>query len=559
MQLPEPKGLSYKSLLNAIDQGVIKIPQFQRDYVWTKEGAANLIDSIVKGYPIGTLIMWKTQERLRVIRNLGDVDLPDVPKGHFANYVLDGQQRLTSLYCALNGIKLERKNKIEDFSQIFIDLTATDSEQVVITDVSHRPKSEYVSLTKLLTATPIELVTYGTEVGFSNEDFATISEYSSRIIGYNFSVIEVNDAPLEVATEIFTRINVEGKALSLFEIMVAKTFDAEHEFDLSEQFERLQTRLIDVDYGTIPAIAVLQTLALITGTECSRKRILQIDKQIFIEEWPKVASAVEAAVDYFRDYYKIPVGALLPYYTLIVPFAYFFYHHPNRPFDGKQHLLEDFFWRASISERYSSSVEGKLGQDVKRIDLILEDKSATYDWELITSSFGIEERGYFNAGRSFIKAMLCLLASHNPRSFADGATVRISSDWLKRANSKNYHHFFPKSFVRKITGGVDEGNHIANITIVDDFLNKREIGAKAPSKYMQKFKDNNPELEAHMATHLVQLEDWGIWEDDYEVFKKRRCEALFNELKSRLQLTEREKAIFDLPPLTLEDLGIEVG
>ena len=66
MNLPEPKNLPYKTLLADIEKGLIKIPQFQRDYVWSKERAARLIDSILKGYPIGTFITWKTKEQLRV-------------------------------------------------------------------------------------------------------------------------------------------------------------------------------------------------------------------------------------------------------------------------------------------------------------------------------------------------------------------------------------------------------------------------------------------------------------------------------------------------------------
>ena len=120
MNLPEPKNLPYKTLLSDIEKGLIKIPQFQRDYVWSIERAANLIDSILKGYPIGTFITWKTKESLRVVKNLGNVTLPPVPEGDFAEYVLDGQQRLTSLFCALKGLTITRGSKTDDFSKIFL-------------------------------------------------------------------------------------------------------------------------------------------------------------------------------------------------------------------------------------------------------------------------------------------------------------------------------------------------------------------------------------------------------------------------------------------------------
>ncbi|MCC2523571.1 GmrSD restriction endonuclease domain-containing protein [Vibrio coralliilyticus] len=535
MNLPEPKNLPYKALLADIEKGLIKIPQFQRDYVWTKDRAAGLIDSILKGYPIGTFITWKTKEQLRVVKDLGGVELPPVPEGDFAEYVLDGQQRMTSLFCALKGVTIQRGNKLDDFSAIYVDLNADEHEQIVVTDVSELEEGQYISLTDLINAGFTVLAQYDATY------HEKLEEYKQTIQGYNFSLIEVKEAPLDVATEIFTRINVGGKPLTLFEIMVAKTFDAQAQFDLSERFEALVERLREVSYDTISDATVLQTVSLVMGKECKRQNILRLEKERFIEEWPKVVEAIEAAVDYFRGYYRIPVSRLLPYNSLLAPFAYFFYHHKDKPLNKKQKFLEDFFWRVSLSGRYSSSVEGKLAQDIKRIDQMLSEQQPGYDWTIDTSAKFIQDNGWFNAGRSYIKALLCIMAYQRPVSFIDGAIVHISNDWLKRANSRNYHHYFPRAFLRK--QGLDDShsNHIANIAIVDDFLNKREIGAKAPSVYMDKFAGQNSELDAHMLTHLIELDGWGIWDNDYPQFLQKRCEKLSIEIQNRLLLREQDK------------------
>ncbi|MCF7500805.1 DUF262 domain-containing protein [Pseudoalteromonas sp. L1] len=534
MHLPEPKNLPYKALLADIEKGLIKIPQFQRDYVWSKDRAAGLIDSILKGYPIGTFITWKTKEALRVVKDLGGVELPPVPDGDFAEYVLDGQQRMTSLFCALKGVQINRGKKVDDFSEIYIDLNADEHQQIVLTDISELEEGSYIKLKDLISFDLNFLQKY-------QQFFPKITEYSQTLQSYNFSLIEVKEAPLDVATEIFTRINVGGKPLSLFEIMVAKTFDANEEFDLSEKFEALVDRLREVGYDTISDATVLQTVSLVIGKECKRQNILRLDKKRFIEEWPKVADAIEAAVDYFRGYYRIPVSRLLPYNSLLAPFAYFFYHHKDKPLENKQLFLEDFLWRVSLSGRYSSSVEGKLAQDVKRIDKILQEQQPDFDWSIDTSAQFIQENGWFNAGRSYIKALLCILAYQEPKSFIDGSIVHISNDWLKRANSRNYHHYFPRAYLRKQGLGDEHSNHIANITIVDDFLNKRKIGAQAPSAYMRKFAEQNSELKAHMKTHLIELEAWGIWDDDYDTFLTKRCEVLSEEIRKRLVLREQDK------------------
>ena len=66
----------YTTLLNEIETGQIKIPQFQRQFVWDIASSAKLIDSVLKGYPIGTFIYWRTNERLRSVKNIGNIILP---------------------------------------------------------------------------------------------------------------------------------------------------------------------------------------------------------------------------------------------------------------------------------------------------------------------------------------------------------------------------------------------------------------------------------------------------------------------------------------------------
>jgi len=108
LALPTPTHSRYTTLLSDIEKGEVKIPQFQRDFVWSIQKSAALIDSVIKGYPIGTFIFWDTKDRLRSVRNLGNVALPDPRDGDVVSFVLDGQQRLTSLFATLKGLKVER-------------------------------------------------------------------------------------------------------------------------------------------------------------------------------------------------------------------------------------------------------------------------------------------------------------------------------------------------------------------------------------------------------------------------------------------------------------------
>lgn len=530
MQLPEPQTKTFPSLVGAIEQGQIKIPQFQRDFVWTMQKSAGLIDSVIKGYPIGTFIFWRTKERLRSVKDIGKQVLPEPEQGESVDYVLDGQQRLTSLFASLKGITLIREDgREDDFSKIFIDLESEESDQIVITDIEGRNTESLISILALLTGDFIVLASYPQKY---HEKLRT---YKNRIESYQYSIIQVKDAPIEIATEIFTRINVGGKPLSLFEIMVAKTFDYERQFDLAEKFQELVDNLKPFNYETISDATVLQIVSMILSKECKRQVILKLDKNDFINVWDKVKDSIERTVEYFKNYYRIPVSKLLPYNALIAPFSYFFFHHGDTPTGDKQKFLEDFFWRCSLSGRYSSAVESKVAQDVKRIDQILAGELPSYDWSIDISEDFIKNNGWFSAARSYIKAILCIYVYLQPKSFNNNAIVNISNYWLIQANSKNYHHFFPKAHLKRQDYGDFRINHILNITIVDDFLNKREIRAKAPSQYMAKFRDENPALESTMKTHLIEdLEVFGIWNDDYDKFFDERAKVVSRELSRRI-------------------------
>jgi uncharacterized protein with ParB-like and HNH nuclease domain len=91
-------GLSIRKIIEQVTAGGIRIPAFQRGFVWDAEHVAYLMDSIYKGYPFGAVILWRTKETLNFERNLGPFELPDRTPDFPVDYVLDGQQRITSIF-----------------------------------------------------------------------------------------------------------------------------------------------------------------------------------------------------------------------------------------------------------------------------------------------------------------------------------------------------------------------------------------------------------------------------------------------------------------------------
>lgn len=537
---PKPDAKKYSDLINDIKRGFIKIPKFQRDFVWSIDGTAKLLDSILKGYPIGTFILWQTDERLNDIKNVGNLDIPETPEGTKVQYVLDGQQRITSLFAAFMGAKIQKngEKKITDYSQIFIDLDKDiedNDEQVITADSSIEHK---VSLSDVL-----NLMDRMQEISerFSKEDFHKIHTYSMAFATYDFSTVLLRKEDIGAAIEVFTRINTGGQTLTLFEIMSAKTYDEGQDFDMQTKWEVLQEELKEIKYEGVSSTVILSLLSLVLSRtkECKRKTILALDKQAIIDAWDDCVSALKDSIDYFRTTYRIPVSHLLPYDSLLVPFSYFFYHHGDKPQAETRKFLEEFFWRIALSYRYSSAAESKLAQDIKRIDLILAGKRP--DYSDVTVYLNTPEDlidTNFSAGNSYCKAILCLFAYQEPKDFQDNGRVILDNSWLKVASSKNYHHFFPKAYLKNKTPL--NSNSLMNITFVSDHLNKRKIGAKAPSTYMGGFQLENPEISKTLQSHLIELDGFGIESDDYGVFLHERAKRVFAELKGRIELTHSE-------------------
>lgn len=539
MLQPENQTKKYQHLFSDIDSGRIKIPKFQRDFVWDKEQTARLIDSIIKGFPIGTFIFWKTREELRHIKNIGNVDLPDIPKGDSVFYVLDGQQRITSLYAVRKGIRITKEGQEIDYKDISINLAYEPDEDEEIVTMEPPMDVPSIPVYKLLNGDLTELFDE-----YGRAELKKINAYQKRLTGYDFSTIVISEYPIDIACEVFTRINTGGKELTLFEIMVAKTYDQGRNFDLAIEYDWLidnqgaEKDLEDACFDTIPSSTVLQCISAHLCQQVRRKDILKLNKSEFIDSWGTVKNGIFSAVDHIRTQLRIPVSRLLPYNSLIVPFTYFFIRNDGKmPSNLQNKLLTQYFWWASLSNRFSSASEGKIALDLKRMEYILDEQLPSYRGEEVNLTIDDLRWRWFSTGDAFCKAILCLYAYFEPKSFASDSIVKIDNSWLKVANSKNYHHFFPRSYLKK-TGFYDwQANSILNITIVDDYLNKRTIGSKPPCEYMQKFAQDNSELTNTMKTHLIgDIATFGIWKaDGYETFIECRGRRVLEEIDKRLK------------------------
>lgn len=242
-----------------------------------------------------------------------------------------------------------------------------------------------------------------------------------------------------------------------------------------------------------------------------------------------------STVDFIRSELRIPVSHLLPYPALTIPLTYFFYHTKNKKPSPKQiKLLEQYFYWCGITERYSSASDTKITDDLNKIDAIIRGDEPKYmEVDLYISKETIRQT-YFSTGNAFCKSILCLLVYNQPRSFDTNGIVILDNSNLKIASSRNYHHFFPKKYLEIHKKG-SEPNLISNITLIDGYSNKHKIGKKPPSEYIGEFSEDNTQIDNTLKSHLINdVEKFGIYSDDYDVFIDKRSEEIASLLTKKL-------------------------
>jgi len=289
----KPDTYQYPDLISRIEQGLIKLPAFQRGFIWPMDKTIFLLDSIARRYPIGTFLFWQTTDFMNALRNIGNLDLADPPAGFPVQYVLDGQQRVTSLYAALRAAYVDG----QEYS-ISVDLDSTGkSEEIFL--LAEPDSSRFVLVADML----------GDDYGslFSNlspERQRRFNELRTTFLNYPFSVTLVEGGDLDVVCDLFERINNSGIVLSTFDLLVARTWSPPEDqggFDLREAFGELQSELDQKGYDSIPEPVIAQLAGAIIKDDCTRLAILQIGREEMRGSWASIEAALKAAVDFLAQ------------------------------------------------------------------------------------------------------------------------------------------------------------------------------------------------------------------------------------------------------------------
>ncbi len=512
-------GLYLGGIIKDVETGKLRIPRFQRKFVWERAKVVKLLDSIYHQFPVGSFFFWQTPKKYnKFFRNIAELSLPEPDERDEVTFILDGQQRITSLYSTIKGLSI---NNI-DYSHICFDL----EKQEFTTRKSDDKR--YIAVCDMLDEKHLKI--YESLI----RDESLPHEYSKRFatcreifMTYPFSVVIVRDTGLEDVCDIFERINQSGKRLSLTDLVIANTWSKD--FDLRKKIDEFNKTLINKGFQRAEGEAITESLSLNIKGGCTRSFQLQMTTDDIKVVWDKTVESVNLAVDFLRGNLGVKKYNFVPYRGIIPILTYYFYKSNSRAFNlSHRKIIEKWFWRISFSERYSTAVATRMGEDRKLFDQIVNDQQVSIDYY---ANIKVDTIKNIQVPRkSAIKnAVICILALRKPRHFKNDTLISLDDNYFSDFNSPEKHHIFPASFLKeqKITKF-----SLANFCFIPAELNK-EISNKRPSEYFKELKSINPKFEKTMASHLIPIhEESGIWEDNYSLFIQQRAELIKKEIES---------------------------
>lgn len=574
--------LTLEKLLEQVDQGVIQLPEFQRDYVWDEDAVVSLLASIAKGYPVGALLLLERGGEVdfqpRAIEGakiLSDCK-PDL-------LLLDGQQRMTSLYQVLwteRPAKLKNAKNQRVDRHLFLHIPRAVAEGV--------PFEESV---ELLPANKKRMINFGRDIDldlstaelqyaadmfpcdriFDEDDWlygwrdywreqgrdvyelerAFKQSVIKRVHKYEMPIIRLTkDNGREAVCTIFEKVNVGGVKLDAFELVTA--IYAGREFDLRRDWSgtksehgrlgriRAHTPKDGVHAGLksldfLQACSVLHSLskreaAAVAGKEgldlpqvsCKREAVLALPLEAYQAYADKVEEGfIEAGK--FLNQQKILWGYDIPYPPQVTALAALFARVGTKALTAAdRERLSQWYWAGVLGENYGSSTETKIARDVPELETWFANGPAprSHQEAIFQAPRLLSLR---TRGSAAYKGFHALLMRSGCRDFISGKPVDVMTVY---ESAIDIHHIFPRDWCDK--KGIEPAiyNSIINKTALSAETN-RTIGGDAPSKYLTRIEAKGIDsamLDDILRSHLIDPEH--LRNDDFHAFFKDRAKKL---------------------------------
>lgn len=564
------KEVSYnlQGLKNDIDMGVIGLPDIQRPFVWKDIKVRDLFDSMYRGFPVGYLLLWANGsiDGIKQIGTDGKQKNPNL-------LIVDGQQRLTSLYAVITGKEIIRDNFKKE--KIVISFKPLE-EKFVIPDAATRKSAEYLHDISVLWQPNFSMSKFLRKFIENMEILRSLSDEEKDIIEsniekvrniehYNFSALELSaNISEEQVSEIFVRINSQGKTLNQadFILTLMSVFWDEGRSDLENfcrdsRLPNLKTatafnyivqpnpdQMLRVSVGLAFRRAVLKYVYNIlrgkdleTGEFNIERREIQFNKLKIAQEkvldltnWHEYLKCIKQAGYIKGDMLSSKINIIYVYIMFLIGRVEF----QVELFELRK-IISKWFFMTALTGRYSSSPESQMEQDlsllrnvtnkqdfINVLDQQIHNQFTNDYWSITLPNNSLA------TSSSTSPAMYAYYASLNILNAVGLFSTMKVGDLLQeglrtKKSPLEIHHLFPKEYLKK-NGITDQQqiNQIANYALVE-WNDNIEISDKAPfeylSKYVERYSDNE-ELNQLFYWHALP-ENWQNMEY-LEFLKKRR-------------------------------------
>jgi hypothetical protein len=509
--------ITIREIIEQVSRGQIRVPAFQRGFVWEPERVAFLIDSIFKSYPFGSLLFWRARAMLKAERNLGPFILPPLKEDYPIDYVLDGQQRLTSLYATFQTSTTVPQSDI--WKDIYFDYTlprSTQEPQFFALMPEEVDISRHFPMRTMYDTAAYRQAT----AKYTDDEAKKIDEMQAVFKETKIPVqIFKTDDKSTVAT-IFERINRQGIRLDTLQLLSAWTWS--EEFQLQNQFKDICVELDDFGItNDSDDQLLLRCCSAVIANDPTPEALVNIPGETVREKFGEVRAGLKGALDFLEKNCGVYSVLTLPFQTMLVPLVVFFAAPPGTHVvitsDQRKAIIR-WFWRTAFARRYSSGVLRYLSEDIRQIKALKEGTPSSLGSFScsVTSEFFLETT--FKIGTVNTKTFVLLLASKQPLSFISGTPVDLS-ERLSNYNKTEFHHLMPRNFLK--TTSQDNLNPDALVNFA--FLSRAEnnaISDAAPSVYRKK-------LPAHIDDILeAAICPPSLFLDSYDTFAVERSKML---------------------------------
>lgn len=515
----EVRPTTLQNLVAEVANGNFRIPRFQRNYVWPPKKVLELFDSMYREFPIGSFFLWKAgRGHAHLFRQAGSLGIKAVADDDDVTFILDGQQRITSLYATLNGLTIGS----HDYSNICFDLI---DERFVSRKVESRVR--YIPVCEVWGGNVLEI----SRKLEKDEHFKRLDRLYSGLRNYPISLVEVKDKNLIDVCGIFQRINQSGKRLDRFDLITATTFT--EGFDLRERFQAdLITPLKDAGFGEIAPTSATQLLALVTKGGCTESNEFDLKTDEVQAAWPNCAKAFLLAADLLRKNLGVMEAKYLPYEAMLTLLAYFFMiSESKQPNVQQMEWIKNWFWRSTFGTRYGSAVATTMTRDRELFDLLQEGTPPKLSQRVELEADDLIKTKMTSTRSAIRNGFLCMLAAKRPINLAQNTELDLTGITISSLTEKQKHHIFPWAHLK------GEGTEAAKVHAVPNFcflpadLNKR-ISANKPSRYFVDLAKENPKFSQALERSLIpKPAESGIDSDNYAKFLECRARLLLDEVQ----------------------------